>query len=260
MTSTPDAADHRTALRQLGLWGLLAHWSEIHDAPWIAQLIAYERAERQRRSLERRTRNACLKAFKPLCDFDWQWPKTIDRLAIEELTTLDFIPEATNVVLIGPNSCGKTMIAKNLAQLALLAGYNVRFVSAAQMLGDLAARDSASALNRRLGHYCRPPLLVIDELGYLSYGARYADLLFEVVSRRYQHAATVITTNRRFADWGEVFPNASSVVTIIDRLIHKAEIITIEADSYRLKEAKERAAAKATARKQRSATRRTPAS
>jgi DNA replication protein DnaC len=253
MSTKIDAADKRTALRQLGLWGLLASWEEIHAAPWLEPLIAYERAERQRRSLERRTRNASLKTFKPLCDFDWQWPRKIDRAAIDELCSLEFITERANVVLIGPNSCGKTMIAKNLAHLALLAGYSVRFVSAAQMLGDLAARDSASSLNRRLGHYCRPPLLVCDELGYLSHNARYADLLFEVVSRRYEQAATVITTNRPFADWGEVFPNASSVVTIIDRLIHKAEIITIEADSYRLKEAKERAASKAKARKQRSA-------
>lgn len=256
MTTKIDAADKQSALRQLGLWGLLANWEEIHAAPWIESLITYERAERQRRSLERRTRNASLKTFKPLCDFDWQWPRKIDRAAVDELCSLEFITERANVVLIGPNSCGKTMIAKNLAHLALLAGYSVRFVSAAQMLGDLAARDSASALNRRLGHYCRPPLLVVDELGYLSYNARYADLLFEVVSRRYEQAATVITTNRPFADWGEVFPNASSVVTIIDRLIHKAEIITIEADSYRLKEAKERAVSKAKARKQRSASRR----
>jgi len=255
ITTIPMAeeAEIRTALRGLGLWGLLANWDDIRNAPWLGQLIAYERAERQRRSLERRTRIACLRSFKPLCDFDWQWPRKIDRAAVEELCMLDFIGERTNVVLIGPNSCGKTMIAKNLGHLALLAGYGVRFVAAAQMLGDLAARDSASALNQRLGHYCRPPLLVVDELGYLAYDARYADLLFEVVTRRYQNAATVITTNKPFADWGEVFPNASSVVTIIDRLIHKAEIISIDADSYRLKEAKERADSKAKARKSRAA-------
>jgi len=255
-TTTTEGQDPRTSLRQLGLWGLLANWEEVHDAPWLEPLIAYERAERQRRSLERRTRIASLKSFKPLCDFDWRWPRKIDRAAVEELCCLDFIAECANVVLIGPNSCGKTMIAKNLAHLALLAGYSVRFVSAARMLTDLAARDSASALNRRLSHYCRPPLLVCDELGYLSYDARYADLLFEVITRRYQQAATIITTNKPFAEWAEVFPNASSVVTIIDRLIHKAEIITIEADSYRLKEARERAASKARARKKRSATRR----
>ena len=258
MTTPTEETDIRTALRGLGLWGLLANWEEIRDAPWLGHLIAYERVERQRRSLERRIRIASLRTFKPLCDFDWQWPNKIDRAAIEELCALDFIAEHANVVLIGPNSCGKTMIAKNLGHLALLAGYGVRFVTAAQMLGDLAARDSSSALNQRLGHYCRSPLLVIDELGYLAYDARYADLLFEVVTRRYQNASTVITTNKPFSGWGEVFPNASSVVTIIDRLIHKAEIINIEADSYRLKEAKERADAKAKARKKNTATKTQP--
>ena len=91
----------------------------------------------------------------------------------------------------------------------------------------------------------------MDELGYLSYDARYADLLFEVVTRRYQHRSTIITTNKSFAEWNQVFPNAASVVTIIDRLVHKAEILTIEGDSYCLKEAKERAAQKALARKER---------
>ena len=244
-----ELSEKQNSLRQLGLWGLLANFDRIHSEPWLDQLISFECSERQLRSLQRRNRIAQLNSFKPLCDFDWQWPKKIDRAAIEELCALDFINECANVVLIGPNSCGKTMIAKNLAHLALIAGHSVRFVCASKMLNELAAQDSASALNRKLQLYCRPPLVVIDELGYLSYDSRYADLLFEVVSRRYQQSSTVITTNRPFADWGEVFPNSSSVVTIVDRLIHKAEIITIEADSYRLKEAKERAAHKAKARK-----------
>ena len=119
------------------------------------------------------------------------------------------------------------------------------------MLNDLAAQDSAAALNRRLRHYCRPHCWSVDELGYLSYDSRYADLLFEVVTRRYQQRSTIITTNKPFSEWNQVFPNAASVVTIIDRLVHKAEIITIEGDSYCLKEAKERAAQKARARKER---------
>jgi DNA replication protein DnaC len=201
--------------------------------------------------LERRLRFARLGAFKPLCDFDWQWPKKIDRSAVEELCSLDFLTELANVVLIGPNSTGKTTIAKNLAHLALLGGYSARFTTASAMLNDLAAQDSAAALNRRLRHYCRPALLVCDELGYLSYDSRYADLLFEVVTRRYQQRSTIITTNKVFSEWNQVFPNAASVVTIIDRLVHKAEILTIEADSYCLKEAKERAAQKARSRKQR---------
>jgi len=237
--------------RRLGLHGLLTRWAEVHDAPWLPLLIDCEQAERQRRSLDRRLRFARLGAFKPLCDFDWQWPKKIDRLAIEELTGLEFLTEAANVVLIGPNGTGKTLVAQNLAHAALLAGHRVRFTTASAMLNDLAAQDSAAALQRRLRHYCLPALLVVDELGYLSYDSRYADLLFEVVTRRYQQRSTIFTTNKPFSEWQQVFPNAACVVTIIDRLVHKAEILTIEGESFRLKEARERAAHKTKARKQR---------
>ena len=108
------------------------------------------------------------------------------------------------------------------------------------MLGDLAALDSDSALRRRLRHYARPSLLVIDEVGYLSYSNRHADLLFELVSRRYEHNSTIVTTNRPVAEWREVFPNAACVVSLVDRLVHNAEILAIEGESYRLKEAHER--------------------
>jgi DNA replication protein DnaC len=253
MTTTPTDQELRTAVRRLGLHGLLARWEEIRHAQWLPLLVDYEQTERQHRSLERRLRFARLGSFKPLCDFDWQWPKKIDRLAIEELGALEFLAEAANVVLIGPNGTGKTMIAQHLAHRALLDGHRVRFTTASAMLNDLAAQDSAAALQRRLRHYCRPALLVVDELGYLSYDSRYADLLFEVVTRRYQQRSTIFTTNKPFSEWQQVFPNAACVVTIIDRLVHKAEILTIEGDSYRLKEARERAAHKTKARKQRTA-------
>ena len=123
------------------------------------------------------------------------------------------------------------------------------FTTAGQLLGDLAALDSDSALRRRLRHYAAPDLLVIDEVGYLSYSNRHADLLFELISRRYQHKSTVVTTNRPFAEWGEVFPNAACVVSLIDRLVHHAEVVAIEGESYRLKEANERAEQRAKRRR-----------
>ena len=153
---------------------------------------------------------------------------------------LDFLKEAANVVLVGPNGVGKSTLAQNIAHQAPIEGHTVLFTSAGQLLGDLCALDSDSALRRRLRHYARPELLVIDEVGYLSYSNRHADLMFELVSRRYQTRSTMITTNRPFAEWREVFPNAACVVSLIDRLVHNAEIVAIEGESYRLKEARER--------------------
>ena len=238
----------------LRLHGLLAHWSEVmadaDAARRIAQWLRWEADERGRRSLERRLREAHIGQFKPVADFDWSWPKQIDRAAIEELMTLQFMTDATNVVLVGGNGLGKTLFACNLGYQAVLAGRTALFVTAGQLLGDLAALDSDSTLRRRLRHYAAPDLLLIDEVGYLSYSNRHADLLFELVSRRYQHKSTVVTTNKAFADWGEVFPNAACVVSLVDRLMHRAEVVRIDGQSYRAKEAQERLAARA---KQRSA-------
>ncbi len=207
----------------------------------MASLLAWEEEERARRGLERRLSNAHIGRFKPLADFDWQWPTQCDRAAIEELMALDFLRDATNVVLVGPNGVGKSMVARNIAHRAVLAGHTVLFTSAGQLLDELAGADSDSALRHRLAVYARPRLLVVDEVGYLSYSNRHADLLFELVSRRYENKSTLVTTNRPFAEWGEVFPNAACVVSLVDRLVHHAEIVAIEGESYRLKEANERA-------------------
>jgi DNA replication protein DnaC len=227
--------------KALKLHGLLEHWEEVATSAWVAPLIAWEEAARARRGLERRLGNAHLGRFKPLADFDWQWPTQCDRRAIEELMDLGFLRIAANVVLVSPNGVGKSMVARNIAYQALLTGHTVLFTSAGQMLNELAGADGNYALRHRLAVYARPRLLVVDEVGYLSYSNRHADLLFEIVSRRYETKSTLITTNRPFAEWGEVFPNAACVVSLVDRLVHYAEIITIQGESYRLKEAKERA-------------------
>lgn len=241
---TPADPLRERALR-LGFHGLLAHWDEVREEPWLPRLLDWEEAERQRRSLERRLRSARIGSFRPMADFDWSWPRKIDRELVETLFTFDFLRETANVILLGPNGVGKTMIAKNLADQALRRGHTVLFTTASQMLNDLASQDSTSALARRIKRYCAPQLLCIDEVGYLSYDNRHADLLFEVVTGRYGEKSVVLTTNKPFAEWNDVFPNAACVVTLVDRLVHNSEILPIEGESYRLKEAKERAAAKA---------------
>jgi DNA replication protein DnaC len=250
MTNSPKQPQSQSdflkerALR-LRLYGLLAHWSELAQEPWVEKLLAFEEEERQRRSLEHRLSVAKIGPFKAMADFDWRWPRKIDHGLIEELFRLDFLAEAANVILVGPNGIGKSMIAKNLAYQAVLRGHTVRFITASELLNDLAAQEAGSALARRLKHYCHPSLLVIDEVGYLSASSRHGDLLFEVVTRRYQTNSTILTTNKPFAEWNEVFPSSGCLVTLIDRLVHNAEIVKIDGGSYRVKEARERAEAKA---------------
>jgi DNA replication protein DnaC len=237
----PTTEDLRQRAERLRLYGLLAHWAEARDAGWAASLLDWEESERARRSLERRLKDARIGRFKPLADFDWIWPTRCDRAAIDALMGLDFFKDAGNAVVVGPNGVGKSTIARNIAHQAVLQGHTVLFTSAGQLLGDLAAIDSASALRRRLGHYAAPALLVIDEVGYLSYSNRHADMLFELINRRYETKSTLVTTNRPFSDWHEVFPGAACIVSLVDRLVHNAEVIAIDGDSYRLKEATERA-------------------
>lgn len=243
-----DKPSLRCRATELKLYGLLAHWDEICDEPWLPLLIDWEEEVRRQRSMERRLKRARLGQFKPMTDFDWAWPAKIDRAQIEDLFQLKWVSSTTNVVLAGPNGVGKTMIAKNLAHQAVLAGYTVKTMTASEMLNGLAEIDSSTGLNRRLSALTRPQILFVDELGYLSYDTRHADLLFEVVSRRYEHKPIVITTNKPFAEWNEVFPSASCVTTIVDRFVHRCEIVQITAKSYRLKESKEAAAKRAKTR------------
>ncbi len=242
--------DMKARLRKMGLYGLLACWDEIAEKDWLPEVLGIEEGERKRRSLERRVRNAKIGAFKPIADFDWAWPKKVDRQGIEELLGLGFIEGGRNIILLGPNGVGKTMILKNVAHHAVVQGNTVRFTTASAMLADLAGQESSVALGRRLKRYTQTSLLCIDEVGYLSYDGRYGDLLFEVVTQRYEAERPIIlSTNKVFEEWPDVFPHAACVVTLVDRLIHRAELFELQGESYRLKEAKQHAADRARKRR-----------
>jgi DNA replication protein DnaC len=239
-------------LKKLRLFGLLARIDEVRNKPWLGEVVAIELEEKTRRSLAYRQHLAGIGLFKAVADFDWKWPRKIDRALIEELFALDFVTEGANVIFLGPNGVGKTMLLRNIASRALNAGHHVVVRSASDLLADLMKQESSVARARRLTAYVRPNLLCIDEVGYLAYDTRHADLLFEVVTRRYEKGRSILlTTNKPFAEWPTTFPNAACVVTLVDRLMHKSEIVTIDGDSYRLREAEERQRERSATRKRR---------
>jgi DNA replication protein DnaC len=203
----------------------------------LEHIVRLEQDDRARRGLLRRTRRARLGRFKAMADFDWNWPTKIDRPAVESALRLDFVSGARNIALVASQGLGKTMIAQNIAHQAVLAGHTVLFVTAAQMLLDLAAQDSARALDRRLKHYARVGCLIVDELGYLSYDSRNADLLYQALSLRYEKKSLVLTTNLAFSAWPTIFPSATSATALIDRIVHHADVIKIDGESYRRREA-----------------------
>jgi DNA replication protein DnaC len=210
----------------------------------VEEIVRLEMTEGAKRSLERRLERSRIGRFKPVADFDWNWPKKIERDIIERALTLDFIEERRNLVLLGANGIGKTMIAKNLAYQAALAGHSVLFVTAAELLDDLRAEVAQATFRRKLSKYASPQILVIDEVGYLSYDHHAADLLYKVVDRRYEKKSIVLTTNLAFRDWNTVFPNATSIATLLDKLTHHADVTMIEGDSYRVHESQKEAAAR----------------
>lgn len=203
----------------------------------LEHLATAELEARLRHRVERRLRDARLGRFKPMADWEWDWPKQIHRPTVDRVFTLDFLAKRENVVLVAAHGLGKTMLAKNLVHQAILAGHSARFLTASDLILDLTSQETARALQRRLRTYVRPSLLAVDEIGYLTYDAHAADLLFQVVSRRYEAKSIIFTTNLPFKQWDTVFPNASCAVALIDRLTHHAEIIAIEGESYRKREA-----------------------
>jgi DNA replication protein DnaC len=250
--NTMPRNDLVTALGRIGLTALgenlddfLARSIKGRWSPQVLleEMCQIENRERARRSLERRLQSSRIGRFKPVADFDWNWPAEIDRELIERSLTLEFVREGRNLALVGNNGLGKTMIAKNIAHTAVLAGYSVLFRSAADILEDLLSY-SPEARRRKLRAYARPSLLCIDEVGYLSYDSNAADLLYQVVNRRYEQRSILITTNKSFKDWNQVFPNASCIVTLLDRLTHHADVTVIRGKSYRVRESEQEASSR----------------
>lgn len=247
-------------LRALGSTALVDNFDDIvalaTKKRWsltqsLEHIVEIEEMERARRGLERRTRRSRLERFKPMADYDWNWPEEIDRPLVESVQRLDFLEAQRNVVLVAPQGLGKTMIAKNIAHQAILSGHTALFITAADLLLDLGKQESARTLERRLRYYAGVTLLIIDEIGFLAFDSRNADLLFQIVSRRYEKKSLVLTTNLLFRDWPTIFPNATCATALIDRVVHHADVISIQGDSYRAREAEKSAKTRAAARPKR---------
>lgn len=251
-TTTIPTNNLAAQLHQIGLRALPANLDDFlaraTKARWsppmlLEHLAQVEAEERSRRSLERRLRMSGIKRFKPMADYEWTWPTKIERDVIERALTLDFLHQARNLVLVGRNGLGKTMIAQNICHTAVLAGSSVLFRPAPALLEELQ-RQTPEGRRRKLRAYASVGLLCIDEVGYLSFDDKAADLLYEVINRRYERKSVIVTTNRPFKEWNEVFPNATCIATLLDRLLHHADVTVIEGDSYRVRESEQEAAAR----------------
>ena len=233
-------------LKYLKLAYLPAHYNELAQkasqnnwthVDYLARLIEGEAALRQERSIARRIQLARFPVIKTLEQFSWSWPKKINRLQVQNLFRLQFIQAKANVIFLGGVGLGKTHLATALGSAACLKGYPVLFASAVDVVNTLAAAQAAGRMKQELKKYTKPALLILDELGYLPIDKAGADLLFQVISLRYEQGAMVITSNRAFKDWPEIFNNDATLTSaILDRLLHHAETIVIEGTSYRMKD------------------------
>jgi DNA replication protein DnaC len=204
---------------------------------YLAQLVEGEFTTREIRSIERRIRNARFPVRKTLDDFQWSWPKKINRLQIQNLFRLDFIATCTNVVMIGNVGLGKTHLSIALGHAACASGHSVLFTTAIDIINVLAAAQSAGQLKREIRRYVKPAVLIVDELGYLPVDKHGADLLFQIISGRYERAPTVITTNRAYKHWAQIFNNDSTLTSaILDRIMHHVDTVIIEGKSFRMKD------------------------
>ena len=206
-----------------------------NDSP--TALLDHLMREQLRVRLEERAQRALKRAaifpLTTLDSYDFDYPKSIDRDVVTKAASLEFLDEKANVVFLGPSGVGKTHLANAIGQLACLRGRRVRFTTAADLVNDLVAAQSRNGLHRRLALWATYELLLVDELGYLSFDARGADLLYQVFNRRYQRASTIVTTNLPFKEWGKLFHNAAAASAIADRLVHRGLLVRIAGKSRR---------------------------
>ncbi len=204
---------------------------------YLGRLIDGQYQQRRQRMIELRIEAAHFPVLKTLEQFHWDWPKKINRLQVQNLFHLEFLAQQANVIFLGTVGLGKTHLATALGYAACLEGHSVLFANAIDVINQLSASQKKSALKSELKKYLRPRVLILDEVGYLPIDQHGADLLFQVISQRYERGSIVLTTNKPFKQWASIFNNDSTITSaVLDRLLHHAETVVIEGTSYRMKD------------------------
>ncbi len=239
----PDDVEHH--LTYLKLPFMAEHYAEMatqaaqkewSHVDYLAQLTQGEADVRRDRATQNRIRVARFPVIKTLDQFRWNWPTQINRLQVQNHFRLGFIRDKANLIYLSGVGLGKTHLATALGYTACLQGYSVCFASAIDVINTLAAAKSSSRLKQEIKRYTKPALLILDELGYLPIDKSGADLLFQVISLRYEQGSIIITSNRAFKEWPKIFNNDSTLTSaILDRLLHHAETVIIEGKSFRMK-------------------------
>jgi DNA replication protein DnaC len=239
----PSSARLQDHLRTLRLTSLLENAVPAAEAAaregrsplqFLEELLAGEVALRQDRSVQRRIQEARFPVIKTLAGWDWTWPAKLNRMQVEHLFELEFLASHANVIFVGPTGIGKSHLATALAHAACLRGHRVLFAAAIDIVNRLSAAESNRHLARELKRYQSPELLLIDELGYLPLDKRGAELLFQVMAKRYERGSILVTTNIAFKDWPQIFAGDAALTTaLLDRLLHHAQAVAIEGESYR---------------------------
>ena len=240
-------SDMKETLTQLGLPAAAQALEQIQAravagqityAEFLADVLQTEQADRRTRYLDTRTKLANLPFHKRLEDFDFSIQPTIDERQIQELATLSFIPEASNIFLLGPPGVGKSHLAVSLGLLAIEQGYSVYFTTAGKLVQELMTGYQEDRLRRRMRRYLSPKVLIIDEMGYQPFPPTAANLFFQLVSARYERSSIIMTSNKAFGAWGEVLGDPVVTSAILDRMLHHAYVVNIRGESYRMRERK----------------------
>ena len=223
--------EHHQALAQEAVE---KNWTQLD---FLSRLAEGEALRRKDRATQRRVQAARFPVIKTLEQFNWTWPKKINRAQVQNLFRLSFLKDKANVIFMGGAGLGKSHLATALAYEACLAGHTVLFTTAIDIVNTLAAAQSTHRLKAELKKYMSPSIVCIDELGYLPIDKTGADLLFQVFSQRYETGSTIVTTNQPYKNWPKIFNNDSTLTSaVLDRLLHHAETVIVEGRSYRMKD------------------------